>query len=333
MKTLYPYDVLVGEVGIAVNTVTIDGKALSTNYIDPDLLEIAFVGLDHGWNEAVIRITVTAPAAELASNPSWESPMALVQITCGRSNTRQSVVLTADPHTPGRWTGSLELDRNAYYGRASLRAVIPATVDGVPHRIIGSTDTWTVSFDDLPPSPVHGSISVKWSDFANDDDRPYLEAFKTDPYYLRLDPDDPTLLLNSGFEGLEALLVDRKHRPKPELALHDSTRGNIASDVWKAMFIAALDSVELDPDTRLPEWPAEGWREVVLRCLLVRIYPDASPDDALVQAVHDRDASEGSGDLQERLLPAAARQVRNPQLLRKAIGLLEDDAHSKEDDK
>ncbi len=332
MKTLYPYDVLVGEVGIAVNSVIIDGKALSTNYIVPDLLDIQFVGLEQGWQEATIAVTVTASAAELASNPSWDGPTAIVQVTCSRSNTRQSVALTPDLHTPGRWTGKVELDRSTYFGRANLRAVVPATVDGVPHRIIGSTDTWTISFDDLPPSPVHGSISVKWSDFAADTDRPYLASFSTDPYYLRLDPDDPTLLLNSGFDGLEALLIDRKHRPGAELALHDSTRGNIAGDVWKAMFVAALDAVEIDPNTKLPEWPSEGWREVVLRVLLARIYPDASADDALVNAVHDRDAREGAGDLQERLLPAASRQVRNPQLLRKAIGLLEHDAQSKEAD-
>lgn len=324
MRTLYPYDVLVGEVGIAVNGVTIDGRALSTNYINPDLLEIAFADLDRGWTDANIRLTVTASAAELASNLAWENPQATVQITCSRSKMRQSVLLTADPHTPGRWTGAVDLDRRSNYGQARIRAVISARTDGVSHRMIGSSDSWTIAFDDLPPSPVHGSIRIQWSDFANDDDRPYLAAFKSDPYYLRLDPDDPTLLLNRTFQGLEALLVDRKHRPKPELALHDIMRANIASAVWTAMFVAALDSVELDPDSKLPSWPAEGWREIVLRSLLARIYPDVSPEDALVHAIQDRDYGEGTSDLMERLMPASGRQVRAPQLLRQSIGLLDD---------
>ena len=46
MITVYPYDVLVGDVRATVNKVTIDGKALSTNYINPDLNEIAFGELD-----------------------------------------------------------------------------------------------------------------------------------------------------------------------------------------------------------------------------------------------------------------------------------------------
>jgi hypothetical protein len=97
------------------------------------------------------------------------------------------------------------------------------------------------------------------------------------------------------------------------------------------MFLAALDVVDRDPDTRLPEWPAEGWRQIVLRTLLVRLYPDLAPDDALVTAVNARESGEGSADLLERLLPAAAAQVRVSQLLRDGIGLLQKDSDTKED--
>lgn len=330
MKTLYPYDVLVGEVGISVSRVAIDGKSLSTNFINPDLLEIAFAELDQGWNTATIRFSVIASPAELASNSSWVKPEAMIQVSSSKSKVRQSILLMADPHTPGRWVGNVELDRRSFYDRAAIRGVMYATVDGISHRMIGHSDTWTVLFDDLPSPPVHGSIRILWSDFANDSDRPYLEAFQTDPYYLHMDLDDPTLFLNRAFDGLEALLVDRKLRPGPELALHDSTRVSFAGDVWTAMFVAALSAVELDPETQLPEWPPEGWREIVLRSLLTRIYPDVGPEDALFNAIQDRDSGDGASDLMERLLPAAARQVRGPQLLRKGIGLL--GAASKEGD-
>ena len=104
---------------------------------------------------------------------------------------------------------------------------------------------------------MHGSIAVQWVDFANDAERG-LKSFKDDPHHLRLDPDAPVLYLNSGFDGLEALLGDRKRRPRAEQAMHDSTRVNIASDAWQAMFVTALDAVEVDPETGMPEWPARS---------------------------------------------------------------------------
>jgi hypothetical protein len=331
VRTLYPYNVLVGDVRLSIGQVLVDGKPLSSGYINPDLLQIDFAGLEsERWEQAAIEVAVSGPERELAGSKVWQNPDAVLQLNCGYSNTRQAAVLTQDPHVPARWTGTVEMDRDDWFGRATLRAFVHATVDGTAHRIIGVSDDWTLSFDDLPASPVHGSIRISWVDFENDGDRPYLKKFKHDPYYLRLDPEDPSLFLNRGFEGLEALLVDRRHRPGPEKALHDSTRGNIASDVWSAMFAAALDAVEVDLETNLPDFPREAWREVVLKSLLARIYPDLSPHDALVTAVATRNSGEGSGDLFERLLPAAAGQVRLPQLLRKGIALLEKDTEYRE---
>ena len=330
MIALYPYDSLVGDIRLRVEKVVIDGKTLSTSYVNPDLSEIAFRDLDADhWEEAMIDVTVTAPAGELAGNAVWENPTAIVQLICSSSNTRRAVPLAADPHTPARWYGTAILNRDEWYGRATMRAALPATVDGVAHRVIGASETWTLSFDDLPPSPVYGSIAVQWVDFAKDE-QCGLKPYKDDPHHLRLDPDAPVLYLNSGFEGLEALLGDRKRRPRAEQAMHDSTRVNIASDVWQAMFVNALDAVEVDPETKQPEWPAEEWRVVVLKTLFPRIYPHLGPEDALIEATHSRSSGEGSGELMERLLPAAAAQVGIAPLLRRGIALLEKDAETKE---
>ncbi|MEV4161418.1 hypothetical protein [Nonomuraea dietziae] len=326
MKTIFPYSVLAGDIRLSVTRVLMDGNLLSTNYINPDLREIDFSGLESAkWEEAIIEVAVTGPERELTGRQPWEKPAVTLQLNCGATNSRQAVTLNRDPHASARWTGSIELDREDWYGRGTLRTFVHARVEGLDNRIIGSADDWSISFNDLPPSPVNGSITVTWVDFASDEARPYLKQFTHVPYYLRLDPDDPTLFLNRGFEGLEALLVDRKHRPRPEKALHDSTRANIASDAWFAMFAAALEAVETDPESGLPDFPSEGWREVVLKTLLARIYPDLSPYDALVAAVAARNSEEGSGDLFERLIPAASGQVRLPQLLRSGILLLEKD--------
>lgn len=330
MIAIYPYDTLVGDVRISVGSVVIDGKPLSNNYIDLDLPEIAFRDLEADrWEEAMIDVTVTAPAGELSGNATWSDPKAVVQMTCSYSHTRRVVALTADTHSPGRWHGTVILSRDEWYGRATMRALATATVDDVPHRVIGSSEPWVLSFDDLPPSPVHGSLAVQWADFANDGDHG-LKTFKNDPHHLRLDPEAPVLYLNSGFEGLEALLGDRKRRPPAEQAMHDSTRANIAGDAWQAMFVAALDAVEMDPETGMPEWPTQEWRAVVLKTLFPRIYPHFGPEDALVEAVQARGSGETFSELLERLLPAAAMQVGTASFLRRGIALLEKDAETKE---
>ncbi|MFC9173021.1 hypothetical protein ACFWXI_10135 [[Kitasatospora] papulosa] len=331
MRRVFPYDVLTGDVGLTITKVLIDGKPLSTNYINPDLMEVDFAGLESAkWEQAVIEVSLTGPELELTGRQPWEKPTGTLQLNCGTTNTRQAVKLDKDPQASARWVGSMELDREDWYGRATLRAFLHATVDGIEHRIIGVADDWTLSFNDIPPSPVNGSITVTWSDFATDEAHPYLSNFAQDPCYLRLDPDDPTLFLNRGFEGLEALLVDRKHRPRAEKALHDSTRANMASDVWSAMFVTALEAVESDPETGLPDFPREDWQTVVLKTLLARIYRDLSPHDALVTAVAARNSAQGSSDLIERLIPAASGQVRLPHLLRNGIALLEKDAKDEE---
>lgn len=248
---------------------------------------------------------------------------------CTYTHTRRMVPLVADAHSPAIWHGTVILTRDEWYGRATLQALISATVEEVPCRLIGKSDAWTLWFDDLPPSPVHGSIPIQWVDFGNDEDHG-LKSFRDDSYHLRLDPDAPILFLNSGFDGLEALLGDRKRRPRPEQALHDSTRVNIASDVWKAMFITALDSVEIDPETGMPEWPPQDWQVVVLKTLFPRIYPHLGPEDALIEAVEARRSGDGSSELLERLLPAAATQVGSSSLLRRGIALLEKDTETKE---
>jgi hypothetical protein len=63
-----------------------------------------------------------------------------------------------------------------------------------------------------------------------------------------------------------------------------------------------------------PEWPG-GWQEATLRRMLPDLFPERSPDDALVEVVHRRRSGDGGGDLQTRLLNAAAKQAKMPRHL------------------
>jgi hypothetical protein len=151
----------------------------------------------------------------------------------------------------------------------------------------------------------------------------FLTKFVADPYFLSLTADIPRLLLNKGFEGLPRLLEDRGRRPAAERALHDQTRGNIAADVWTAMFLTSLEAAEREDPDGPASWPEATWQEGVLKSLLPRLYEDLGPDDALVEALTATSTSEGMGALQERLLPAVLEHAHVPRLLRDGIRRLE----------
>lgn len=168
---------------------------------------------------------------------------------------------------------------------------------------------------------------MRWVDFANpDEDVRFLRRFSTDPWYLQIDPSEPKLLLNRGFDGLEALLGDRRRRPKVERALHDHARASIAVEVWVALFNAALADANVDELDQSLQWPSEAWQVAVLNCLLPKMYEEKSREDALVEACSARTSADGAADLQQRLLPAALTQVRLPRLLRNGLRLMSNEA-------
>jgi hypothetical protein len=237
MKTLFPYPVLFGDVDISIAEVAIDDEPV-LGRINADSHEVDLSNLERrDWVAAQIMVSLSGPASELES---YVDVVAVAVLNCGHSNTRTSLVLTRDDDTPGRWSGVVELERDHWYGRATLHSVIAATVDGVANRIIGTSVDWMVAFDDLPRLPVTGSLTIRWIDFGNpEDDAPYLRHYATDPWYLRIDPSEPVLFLNRGFEGLEALLTDRRRRPDAERALHNHARASLASEVWMTLFNAA----------------------------------------------------------------------------------------------
>ena len=276
----------------------------------------------------MIDLTVTAPAGELSGNADWV-------------HSRPSYSCSAATQTPGspaahpRPTHARPMVRDrhpaprAWYGRSTLRALVSATVYGEPHRVIGVSDPSTLSFDDLPPSPVHGSIAVQWVDFGQDDTHG-LKAYDDDAYHLRLDPDSPVLYLNSGFDGLVPLLEDRKRRPRAEQAMHDSTRTKIAGDSWQAMFVASLNAVETDPETGIPSGRTRSGGPSCSRPCSRASTPTS------VLTTHSSKPSQRARATARAScwsdLPAAAKQVGASMLLRRGITLLEKDGSRDTDD-
>jgi hypothetical protein len=328
MKSLFPYKTLFGDVRLSIDDLYVDEEHRS-GAIRNDERIVELARLDRSaWSRATLVVSIAGPAGELLETTA---PVAVVVVNCGRTETRQSTVLLRDDAAPGRWFGEIELDRAMWFGSAEVRGGIVATVDGEPHRIIGWGDPWMLEFDDLPNRPaVGGAIKITWVHFNEPgDDRQFLKLHADKPYFLRIDPSEPQLFLNSDFEGLQQLLADRRGRRGADLALHNQMRSGIADKTWTALFNAAIDTVEPD-DEGNPSWPEIDWQRTVLETLLDLMFPEQTREEALRDAFSAY-RERGGAELQERLAPAASTQARMPRLLREGIRLVTNEAPEEEE--
>ncbi len=318
---IYPYDRLFGDVDLRLDGLKVDGTKVPGQRIDFDRREVRLLELEKsGWERAEFQISLSGPPTELADRSTPARALAIVH--CSASNSRQALELEPDQRDPSTWRGRLELDRSNWFGRIDLRGVLVSEVDGVADRVIGDAEPWTVRLDDVPPPPVHGSISVKWHDFSNPDVHlEWLTAFEAEPAYLRLDDDQPVLLLNRSFEGLKALLDRKPMREPGEQALHDQTRATIAIEAWTAMFNASIQAIRFE-DGDEPDWPEEPWKRTALEIALEGMYPDKSVDDALAEVAETAREAEGGGLLQQQMLTVVSEHVNAARLLRGAIKAL-----------
>lgn len=316
MKALFPYRTLFGDVTVGVPEIRIDDEVLADK-VDVDQRTINLHNIDRAkWETATVSLIVTGPPGEIESAID---PTCIAVANCGPTNTRTSEVLVADPDTPGRWAGELTFERNFSFAQAEIRCGVVATVEGESHRVVGWADTWRLMFDDLPNRPVNGAIKITWIDFADPGENlQYLRRHSDNYMYLSIDPDEPQLFLNRGFDGLEPLLADRGKRTH-DRALHDHLRGSIADKTWTALFNSAIEGVVADDTTEEPSWPVVDWQRAVLEALLARIYPEVSPEERLSAAWSARRAPDNPGALQQLLVPAASVQARVPPLLRAGI--------------
>lgn len=321
MKTLYPYEILSGDVDLNVRDATTDGHPARGAFRDPDRLLIDLSNLERSnWLTATLPVEVVGPPTELSDlRSAGRDPLAHVLAECGHTNVRQSFPLREDPDT-GRWVGELRLDRAYWFGRIDITAYITDRVDGHANRVIGRTALWQIILDDLPRSPVHGALTVIWKNFDLSDVEPaFLAHARGEPYYHFLDPSEPVLYLNSAFQGLEPVLRDRSsRRTAAEQALHDQVRVGIASKFLVAAANAALANVRKE-EGELAEWPESDWQKELLQALLHRAQPKLAAQDALEEVLVMMRSEDGAGSVQNMLISAVDQQVGANRLLKLSI--------------
>lgn len=298
MNRLIPYPTLAGEVSLEVREVRVDGAPLNLAMISAGRHVVALDQVERErWDEARISVRLHPPQRELKTGP-WSDVTCAAVLAERRTNARTVARLRPEPD--GSWTGSVVLHHDRHLGQAELTGHVLATVEGVAGRSIGATErAWTIDLQARTPTRQN-AIKIVSVDFT-DEAHPHLNVYRDDPWTVEAAGDEPVVYLNTAFEGLSSLLNEG------DKATREVLSAQIAADAWTALFNAAVYAADVEDGQAV--WPA-GWRGAVLRRLLPDVFPDRSPDDALIEAVTRRLNGEGGGDLQMRLVHAAGRQAR-----------------------
>lgn len=295
MKQIMPYPVLAGEVTMTVREVRLDDTALPYSVIsEPDRSINLHAHRDGDWSAVRLALRVTVPRHELEANP-WYSLAFLATASERATNTHAAVKLMMGQ--PGEWTGEIELHRDDHLSRVLLSGQLVATVGEVPGRVVGTVgQPWIVDLHSGATAPRE-AIETRWTNFADD---PELAWCRNDPWTLTTTDQSAILHLNSGFDGLPAVLTSGRTTDR---SVRDALAAHIAAGMWTALFNDAAQHVDG------ARW-SDGWRGLVLRRMLPDLFPDRSPEDALREIVN-----RGVGGIQPQVLHAAAKQARLPRSL------------------
>lgn len=298
MNQLIPYSTLVGDITLEVLEARLDGVPLNFNMVSSSRRVVALHQIEReDWEEARLSVRLSPPRHELEVG-SWSDIVCVAVSAERRTNTR--TVTPLKRLVDGGWAGVVPLHSDHHRGYVELSGHVIATVDGVVGRLIGSTKRpWTVDLQARTPNGQQAMkiVSVDFGDEAH----PYLAPYKSDPWMIEAGADEPIVYLNTGFEGLCDLL------DSGDRTVRESLSAQIAADAWTALFNAAVYAAEIEDEQ--PQWPS-GWRASVLKRMLPDMFPDRSPDDALMEIVSRRLDGNGGGDLQTRLVHAAGVQAR-----------------------
>ncbi|MFJ6697941.1 hypothetical protein ACIQM4_18000 [Streptomyces sp. NPDC091272] len=315
---VFPYKTLAGEVSFRVTAVRQDRADLDITVFSTQERVVALHQVEReDWESARLSLSARLPEQELANGP-WSDVAVLAVLTEKSTNSRTTALLRRSVNDGSQWVGQLRFWRSAYRSQAELSVLVVATVGGVAGRIVGrSEDDWLVDLTARTPLR-RKELQVEEVDFR---DGPYawLQPVKDSAWFIETSSDLPTVYLNTGFDGISDLL--NSGGSPTERAVRDMLAAQIATDVWTAVFHAAVSDLEIDAEGT-PQWPG-GWRDAVLRSMLADVLPDQSGADALREIHARRTESSGWNELQPRINYAATRRAKVARNLSTAIRVLE----------
>jgi hypothetical protein len=307
---IYPYKRLNRPVSLRVTSVSIklaDGTRdqLETTAYSTQQQTVALGVAGHDdWVSAVIGLSATLPPGANAPDAAWSDLKVLAVLTDGETNVRTSALLGRDTEDGRDWSGSLEIVRDDHAGRASLAVHAVGTVDGVQGRAVAETDrNWIV--DTVSEEPVRGlRLDVRKASFQKSS-REWLHVYADVPWIVDPAARVPTVWVNTDVEGVMDLLDSAGSGV--ESKVRDLLVAQMATDVWTAVFHAAVGDLEVEPGGG-PVFPTD-WQGEVLREMLPDVIPGVHVEEAL-RLVHRRRTGEsGWSELQTRIHYAAIRRA------------------------
>ncbi|GFH65317.1 hypothetical protein Srut_18310 [Streptomyces rutgersensis] len=313
MSTVYAYPTLVGKVEATVRGAHIDGKPLQLSLISRGEQVVALHQVERDdWTEGVLDLEVSLPTEEVDDGP-WSGVTCVAVLSEGATNAR--VVTRLERRRDERvWRGEVRVHRAGHLARAVLDVCVVGSHGGVDGRVIGATDTpWVVDLHGRTPTRQR-DLDIVEVDF-RDGPEEWLRRFADVPWLIDAEREQPTVLLNTSFEGLSALLSGA--HGSLEKATAALLAAQIAGDAWSTMFHSALGDLEFDEDGT--PHPPGGWQGAVLRSMLPDVFPDLPLTEALAEAHSRRAEGRGWGEVQSRIQFAAARRGTLPKNLTAAI--------------
>jgi hypothetical protein len=324
MNVLFPYDTLSAAdlPALTIASLRLDGASRS-HLINKEESAVRLYDDPAPWKRAELDLELTAdPHAVEEFEAKHGGVGGVVVANCVPTNTRQPLRLTRSEVDRGRWSGTLEMERDNFRGRVALVTTLTADVSGVPHRPVAVAPGWTVHVDEPDSLRLKGTLRVRWVNFKKPDAEPPARDFPNSTHVVAFTGGVPELWLNSGFDGLEPLLKDRKDRRGGDKALHDFQRTGIARGVWMALIADALAAVKNrsdDDDDDEPDWPDLPWQAEILKLVLPEVAPAKSERELLSMAVGDWREHPGAAEFFARAEAVVGDIVKANELLRRFV--------------
>ncbi|WP_326817169.1 hypothetical protein OIE61_15885 [Streptomyces sp. NBC_01762] len=315
----YPYKRLPGVVSLRVTAVGLQGPGDSREPLDTKAYSVVeqVVALGRAerddWESARIKLSATVPVRATEPNGYWSDVTVVAVLTEKTTNTRITVHL--EPETEGGrdWIGSLELWRADHLDRAALSVHVVATVDGVPGRVIATSEKeWVIDLTADAPLRQR-ELDVLEVGFREGPE--WLRSFRDVPWIVDTSGELPTVHVNTDFEGVTDLVSGEGSAA--ETLVRDLLIAQMCTDVWTAVFHTAIGDLEVEEDGT-PLFPHD-WRGEVLREMLPDVVPGRPVEEALREVHRRRTGTFGWIDLQPRIQFAATRRAEVPKALATAI--------------
>ncbi|GAA2999376.1 hypothetical protein GCM10010519_34980 [Streptomyces lactacystinicus] len=324
---VYPYRRLTGNVSWRVDGAELKAEGESWEAVESKYLStverVVALGSDEDradWTQARLRLSAGLPAKALDPSGPWQNVTVIVVLTERATNTRTVVDFSSVSEDGRERTAELYLHRCDLLDRASLAVHVVATVDGIPGRVIATSDVeWFVDVIEAVPSLAR-ELDVKMVNFGSGVSR--LQRFKDSPWLVDTTGRIPVVRVNTAFEGLGDLM-GADGGTGPEKTVRELLLAQMCSEVWTAVFHSAFGDLEIEEDGT-PVFP-HGWQGEVLREMLPDMYPGRGPEYALreVHAARTGASAAGWGELQSRIHFAASRRAGVPRTLSDTIRDLE----------